>query len=325
MAGSMLTEEELALLTEDERRALEELGPEYDAENEEEPVDPWDDDEGEEEGEEESDGGDAGADDDDGEEDPAEGDDAGEDDAKAGDDKPEDEPAQEEPEEEPAPAPAAKPQQPAPLLNADLPEGYEDKLREFDEKLTQLDSEFDDGELTTQEYRQAVKETQASKQELEQQVFKANLAREMEENRAKQEWIDTVNGFLDDHPDYRQSERMYRLLDIEVKTLAQTEEAQRMTGAEILAKAHENIAADIPMGKKEAIEEPKQEPAKKAKKAERRNVPPTLANVPASDMTAADEGGRFAKLDKLDGLDLEAELARLSVTNPRLVEEYLSQ
>ena len=321
MAGSMLTEEELALLTEDERRALEELGPEYDAENEEEPVDPWDDDEGEEEGEEESDGGDAGADDDDGEEDPAEGDDAGEDDAKAGDDKPEDEPAQ----EEPAPAPAAKPQQPTPLLSADLPEGYEDKLREFDEKLTQLDSEFDDGELTTQEYRQAVKETQASKQELEQQVFKANLAREMEENRAKQEWIDTVNGFLDDHPDYRQSERMYRLLDIEVKTLAQTEEAQRMTGAEILAKAHENIAADIPMGKKEAVEEPKQEPAKPAKKAERRNVPPTLANVPASDMTAADEGGRFAKLDKLDGLELEAELARLYVTNPRLAEEYLSQ
>ncbi len=320
MAGSMLTEEELALLTEDERRALEELGPEYDAENEEEPVDPWDDDE---EDEEEADDGDAGADGDDGEEDSAEADDAGEDDAEAADDEQDQEAAEEEPEKEPEPAPAAKPQQPAPLLSAELPEGYEDKLRELDEKLTQLDSEFDDGELTAQEYRQAVKEAEAEKQGLEQQVFKANLAREMEENRAKQEWIDTVNGFLDEHSQYRESQRLYRLLDIEVKTLAQTEEAQRMTGAEILAKAHQNIADDIQMGGKPPAKEEPEKPA--AKKAERRNVPPSLAKVPASDMTAADEGGRFAKLDKLDPLELEAELARLSATNPRLVEEYLSQ
>ena len=323
------TDEELAMLTEDERRQIEELGEEYDEDNDEPPMDPDDDpDEFDGEEEEDSDGGE----------------DTG-DDAEGGDDEPDsdaepDPDTKQDGEEEAAsddgstdgaeedPEKAAKDaEQPSPLLNVEMPEGYEDRVKDLDAKREKLDVDFDDGELTSLEYRQQLREIENEERSLREQALKAQIAQEMQETQQRQAWQNTVNSFLDEHGAYRQSRALYRELNDTVIEIANSDEAANMTGEDILAKAHERVLQDPVLNKAfEGGGNPgKEEPSKPEKKAERRNVPPTLHNVPSSDMTAADDGSRFAKLDKLDGLELESELARLSNTNPRLVEEYLAR
>lgn len=320
------TDEELAMLTEDERREIEALGEEYDADNEEPPMDPDDDDDSvEEEGGEgdaadEGDDGDGEDDADDADDPDAEGDEtpAGEDDADAGGDG--DEGAAE------APEPVAAEQQ-APLLEAELPEGYEEKLKEFESQREKLDVDFDDGELTSLEYRKALREIESEEKALRDQVLKAQIAQDMQVQQQKQEWAKTVNSFLDDNDLYRQSETLYDSLNKQVIAIANSDEAAGLTGQQILEKAHERVLADPVLGRVFGDKEEENPEGKQAsgKKLQRRNVPPTLGKVPAADMTSAEEGGRFARLDKMDGLELEAELARLSSTNPKLVDEYLSR
>lgn len=320
------TDEELAMLTEDERREIEALGEEYDADNEEPPMDPDDDDDSvEEEGGEgdaadEGDDGDGEDDADDADDPDAEGDEtpAGEDDADAGGEG--DEGAAE------APEPVAAEQQ-TPLLEAELPEGYEEKLKEFESQREKLDVDFDDGELTSLEYRQALREIESEEKALRDQVLKAQIAQDMQVQQQKQEWAKTVNSFLDDNDLYRQSETLYDSLNKQVIAIANSDEAAGLTGQQILEKAHEKVLADPVLGRVFGDKEEENPEGKQAsgKKLQRRNVPPTLGKVPAADMTSAEEGGRFARLDKMDGLELEAELARLSSTNPKLVDEYLSR
>lgn len=320
------TDEELAMLTEDERREIEALGEEYDADNEEPPMDPDDDDDSvEEEGgdgdaADEGDDGDGEDDADDADDPDAEGDEtpAGEDDADAGGEG--DEGAAE------APEPVAAEQQ-TPLLEAELPEGYEEKLKEFESQREKLDVDFDDGELTSLEYRQALREIESEEKALRDQVLKAQIAQDMQVQQQKQEWAKTVNSFLDDNDLYRQSETLYDSLNKQVIAIANSDEAAGLTGQQILEKAHEKVLADPVLGRVFGDKEEENPEGKQAsgKKLQRRNVPPTLGKVPAADMTSAEEGGRFARLDKMDGLELEAELARLSSTNPKLVDEYLSR
>lgn len=320
------TDEELAMLTEDERREIEALGEEYDADNEEPPMDPDDDDDSvEEEGgdgdaADEGDDGDGEDDADDADDPDAEGDEtpAGEDDADAGGEG--DEGAAE------APEPVAAEQQ-TPLLEAELPEGYEEKLKEFESQREKLDVDFDDGELTSLEYRQALREIESEEKALRDQVLKAQIAQDMQVQQQKQEWAKTVNSFLDDNDLYRQSETLYDSLNKQVIAIANSDEAAGLTGQQILEKAHERVLADPVLGRVFGDKEEENPEGKQAsgKKLQRRNVPPTLGKVPAADMTSAEEGGRFARLDKMDGLELEAELARLSSTNPKLVDEYLSR
>lgn len=328
------TDEELAMLTEDERRAMEELGEEYDDDNDQPPMDPDDDPDEYEGAEEESDEADPDPDDDAPDpDDEAAGEESAEGD-KAADDGAKDDQAQDEGADGDADADkAVESEQQTPLLDAEMPEGYEDRIKELEGKRETLDVDFDDGELTSQEYRQQLREIENEERELRDQAFKAQIAQEMQESQQKTAWQKTVNSFLDDNDVYKQSRALYRELNDTVIEIANSEEAAKMSGDEILAEAHKRVSSDpalAPVFQRNAPEadagsEEKGNKGKEGKKLERRNVPPTLANVPASDMTGAEEGGRFAKLDKMDGLELESELARLSNTNPKLVDDYLSR
>lgn len=331
------SEEELAMLTEDERREIEGLGEEYDDDNDQPPMDPDDDPDEFEGAEEESDEADPDpdddapdADDEAAEEEPAKEEQAADDSAK--DDQAQDEGADGDADTDKS----VESEQQAPLLDAEMPEGYEDRIKELEGKRETLDTDFDDGELTSQEYRQQLREIENEERSLRDQAFKAQIAQEMQETQQKAAWQNTVNTFLDDNEVYRQSRALYRELNDTVIEIANSEEAAKMTGDQILQEAHKRVSADPALApvfergkdKEDAGDDDKGKQdgkGKDDKRLERRNVPPTLANVPASDMTDAEEGGRFAKLDKMDGLELESELARLYSTNPKLVEDYLSR
>lgn len=331
------TDDEMAMLTEDERRIMEELGGEYDDDNDQPPMDPDDDPEdyeGAEEGDDAADDADAVAKDD-------AADDADKDEGEAtdGDDgATDDRPADEgEKGDDDAPEPVAAEQQ-APLLDVEMPEGFDERIKELETHREKLDVDFDDGELTSLEYRQQLREIEAEERGLREQAFEAQLAHKMYLKQQEQAWHNTAQAWLDRHNLYRQSDTLYDTLNRHVKAIANSEEVVGMTSHQILEAAHKRVTSDPVLSR--VFEEGKidQETAdadarqakegkedKEGKRLERRKVPPTLANVPASDSTDAEEGSRFARLDKMDGLELEAEIARLSATNPKLVEDYLSQ
>lgn len=281
------TEEELEGLTEEEREALL-------AEDEDTGTDDAEEEEAEnEESGTEADEGDEDADADDGATD-------GDDDGEADDESSQDDDGKDQI--------AAKQAQPAPILTADDPEGAEDRLKEIAEAKEKLIEQFDDGELTAKEYQLELDKLAKQEREIERAIDRADLARDMAAQQARNEWLSTVNRFLSEHPQYQQSPLMHRTLDTAVRELASKEENANLTGAEILQKAHEQIVTEF--GLKQAASGKGE-----GKKAPRKmDVPPTLAKVPASDMTET-ENTRWSKLDRLMERDperYEEELAKLS-------------
>ncbi len=286
------TEEDLAMLTDEERAALLD---EEDA-----------DDEGDEgEGDEEDDGGEAGAEAGEAEEDApgedaddqanssAEADASGVDKAAAGGDA----------------VPEAKQPAPSQFPQFEAPADAESKLKEFETRLDELADKFDAGELTAREYREQSRTIQSEERELREAVLKASLSAEA----TRVAWETGVEAFLSEHKQYEPGSQLFRLLDAEVRHLQAS--ADNQFDPRILKQAHENLAKVI--GSAQA-----QPPAKQAKgERQKRELPPTLAHLPAADLEDAGEG-EFAHLDRLDGTALEEALARMPEAQR---ERYLMQ
>lgn len=188
----------------------------------------------------------------------------------------------------------------APILVADAPADADTKLAEIATQKESLITQFDDGDITAKEYQQQLDALSKQEREVELAIHKAQLAADMEQQRLKNEWTTTVTSFIEANPIYKDNPRLYRALDQEVRDVANSEEGKTLSGAKILAKAHENLAQAF--GFKPAIK-----PAGKPPKAE---LPPSLHGVPAADANDV-QGGKYAALD------------RLASTNPIAYEEAL--
>lgn len=217
-------------------------------------------------------------------------------DAAGGDDKPKEPPAEENLE------PEIVAQQGAPILVVEPPADADAKLKEIGEKKDALITQFDDGDITAKEYQQQIDALAKQEREIERAVERATLAAEMEQQRLKNEWLSTVNSFIDANPVYRENQRLYRALDQEVRDVANSEEGKTMTGAKILAKAHENLAAAFNLGVAKDHGQTTKPP--------KTELPPSLHGVPAADANDV-SNNKYAALD------------RLASTNPIAYEEAL--
>lgn len=188
----------------------------------------------------------------------------------------------------------------APILVADAPADADTKLAEIATKKEALITQFDDGDITAKEYQQQLDALSKQEREVELAIHKAQLAAEMEQQRLKNEWTTTVTSFIEANPIYKDNPRLYRALDQEVRDVANSEEGKTLSGAKILAKAHENLAQAFGF-------KPATKPAGKPPKAD---LPPSLHGVPAADANDV-QGGKYAALD------------RLASTNPIAYEEAL--
>jgi hypothetical protein len=205
-------------------------------------------------------------------------------------------------EDKPEPAAEVKEQASAPLLVVDAPADADDRLKAIATQKEDLITKYDDGEITAKEYQQQLDALFKQEREIEFQIREASLAAKLEEQRLKNEWTSTVNSFIDANPVYRDNPRLYRALDQEVRDVANSEDGKTMTGARILAKAHENLAQAFGFAVKPAGD--------KSKLIPRGETPPSLHGVPAADANDV-QGGKYAALD------------RLATTNPIAYEEAL--
>ncbi|WWT39852.1 hypothetical protein [Microcystis phage Mwe-JY25] len=281
------SEEELALLTVEEREALLDVEPGEDEEED-------DEDEGKDEPE------------------PAKADEAEPEGDKAKEPEPAKADAEAKADDEPKPATQAErqpeAQQPSAFPRFDAPADAEAKLAEIDTRLQALATRFDEGEITAAEL---IREQRAIQGE-ERQIRDALLMAQMSQRAEAALFEQSVDAFLAANPVYKPGSAAFVALDAEVRRL-QTESGRTFDPAH-LAAAHGNLTAAFGVAPKAQAPQPQRQTTP------RPELPPTLGGVPASDMTAAGEG-EFAHLDRLNGPDYEAALARLT---PEQQSRYLA-
>ena len=274
-----LSEEDLAMLTDEERAGF--LDDED--EDDDQDVDDADDD-------------DTGADgkaDDKGDENDADGDDsqdAGADKDGEGEDKLDD------------------PIKPTPLFKAELPTDIEAKRTALDTQEDDLVKKFDEGDITFAEYNKELRSLNRERADLDRAELKAELAQEAQQSQVEQTWQTTANTFVAEHPLISKNETMWNSFDAIVRRVtAETMQKGEQPSRRDLEKAYKQWTEDL--GIADAGTQKSQQKQKK-----QNVVPPNLGKVPAATANDTDDG-KFAHLDRLaesDPLAFEAALAKMS-------------
>ena len=135
----------------------------------------------------------------------------------------------------------------------------------------------------------------------------------MREQSAQEAWTGTINGFMDDAAkngemgmvDYRKDEAKQRDLDAMVRALAAAPGNENKPMRWFLEEGHRRVVAlhGIATTKK---------PADLHRRPDASAVVTSLADVPGGAGDADPVSDEFAELDKLEGLDYERALGRLS-------------
>jgi hypothetical protein len=218
----------------------------------------------------------------------------------------------------PTPAAAEEERQASWILPAEVGQ----KIDELEKARDAIVEQFDDGELTGKEMREKLKPLEKEMDQLKEQRTAANVQRDIAITTYKDV---TVPAFFSAHPEYADKDSpLYGMLDATVRKLQQA--SRDPLSPQILERAHEQISGQLrkALGITE-VPKPKTPAADPAKPVPKRDIPPTLANVPAADINDADDGGEFAYLDRLAEQDVEKYEAALGKMPDEARERYLSQ
>lgn len=209
-----------------------------------------------------------------------------------------------------APATAPAPTVPTYTAPADLA----DQIKALEGQVDALDAKFDEGELTAAELRQQTRDIERQIRELERTGERAQLSRDAQAATWENE---TVANFLANNAAYQEGSFLYQALDTEVRKLQVGAYKDNPFSPEILTKAHENITSGIAALSGGAAPRGKDNPGTK-----QREIPPNLGGLPSAADDDLGGGGDFAYLDRLQGLAYEEALAKLT---PDQQEAYLAR
>lgn len=179
---------------------------------------------------------------------------------------------------------------------------------DYDTKMDALATKFEDGELTLPEY---VKQSN----DLVREKTKSEIASEHSNQAATQRWEWEITRFMEDHADYSKDPMLWAALDAAISIENGIKENASKSDAAILRMAHARVMEKF--GDKVEVK-PDVKPVARAK-PNLAAVPKTLANLPSAELsdTGQDE---FAYLDKLEGMDYEKALVKLTDSQK---EKYL--
>ena len=189
------------------------------------------------------------------------------------------------------------------------------KLKSVSEQKDALADQFDDGDLTAKEYRQKLKALDDQEWDLRKQELNIESQRnsiESDKERLTSVWFETtVPNFLKEHTMYANGGTAAATLDAEVKRLqANAPSFASSLQTDILLQAHQNIMKEF------GIQDTKKPNPDKKQEKPKRELPPSLASMPAADVpdTDNDDGGAGSALDHLmdtDPLKWEKALAKM--------------
>lgn len=191
----------------------------------------------------------------------------------------------------------------------EAPADSKEKLTAIEAQIDALATKFDDGELTAAEYRAQTKPLESEARKIERLVERAELSRDV----SVETWTEsTVPAFFVKHTQYAPGTPLYANLDFEVRQIQA--ESKNPFDPAILERAHK-VLQDKARAALGLPPEDANKPAPKPAPVARRDLPPSLAGMPAADITETLDNSEFAHLDRLQakgGTAFEDALAKLN-------------
>ena len=197
--------------------------------------------------------------------------------------------------------------QPKPLFNAELPADIQAQRTAIDEKEDALDKQFDEGDITFSEHKKALREINQQRNALDRAELKAELAAEAYQTQIDNSWQASQTAFFASHPELNTAnEVQMTALDHLVR---QETKATLDKGGSIGVPELERAYTKYKQAFNIEAAAPKQAKAPSAKNEG--VIPPNLGKLPAATANDTDDG-KFAHLDRLEGVAFEDALAKLS-------------
>lgn len=286
------TEEELALLTEEERAALAEPD---EVEEEDDQVDAGE----AAKAKAEADAAEAQA--------KADADKKAEEDAEAAKTTAEED-ADKKPDPEAEQQNAVVTPRPRGVLNDALPEDYTQRVEANEQAMDELAQKYDDGDISFAEYNKGMRKLNGEALDLREVKIRAEISDSSTNNAVQQHWETSMGSFINEHPEAVSTDiRRHAFDQILREVTAPVMQAGGMPGRAEIDKAFARLAQEFGLDAKKPAAEQRQE-------KQPNKVPPVLGGLPAASATAT-EDGRWAQLDRLmdsDPIRYEAEIAKLS-------------
>ena len=204
---------------------------------------------------------------------------------------------------------AAQPEAETAATSVDLDQINTDLEALTAERATLLEK-YDDGDLTSAEYKEAMDRIAEQSSELVGQRAVAQHAADQEEKQ----WNSAVASYMKANPGFKESDAAIRAFDGAVRMVTGNAAYSGLSYAEQLAEAHRMIAGGAVKGVP-PIKGAKPAPKAEEKGEDMRTPPPSLARAPASDMSGVVDSP-YAALELLiergDSDQIEAAMARLT-------------
>ena len=184
-----------------------------------------------------------------------------------------------------------------------------------------LAEQLDDGEITTSEYTEAVDKLNDEKNDLSNR-----LARQEDQDKSVQDaWYRDVERFMGKHSDIGTNQTRLQSFDSVVRRVTGDEANASLSNRKQLEKAYSIWREEMGFAQQAAQPEPKPKTSKVKQATPKVELPPTLHNVPAAEMNVGDDG-KFSYLDGLLNagkmIEYEDALAKLSEADQ---QDYLSR
>ena len=216
---------------------------------------------------------------------------------------------QEEQQAEAAPAaeepPVPTTPRPRGVIDATLPEDYDQRVSANEKALAELDKAYDEGDISHSEWREQLRKLDRESRELERMKDRAELAQESSQQALMAHWQGLIQPFLAKHPELGEDDVSMSGFDSYLKQV--TGPVMQAGGAPGQAEIDKAYGLWCKRFNFTPVGEQQEAPAGKKPIT----APPTLGGLPVSNGNSV-EDGRWAALDRLEGVAFEEALAKLS-------------
>lgn len=198
------------------------------------------------------------------------------------------------------------------VIDASLPEDFSQRMEANERAIKDIDQAYDDGDISSAEWREGLRKLEREGRELERMKDRAELAKESSEQALMNHWQGLIQPFLGKHPELREDEVSMNAFDNYLRsTTGPVMEAGGMPGQAEIEKAYALWCKRFNF-----TQAGEQQAAPAGKKPI--TAPPTLGGLPVSNGNSV-EDGRWAALDRLEGVAYEEAMGKLSAAE---LDEY---
>jgi hypothetical protein len=209
-----------------------------------------------------------------------------------------------------------------PVMRVDAVEGYEEKRAALEAKMADADDKLENGEIELKEYTKVIRATSDELNDLKSAKQMADFQLAQNIDTAKQKWDWEQDQFMNDDANkiYIGNSMLLAALNAKVIEIANMPDAQNgKSGTWILKQADKEVRKLL-SNQMTDVDNPKVTHITNNRKPDLKDIPKTLANIPAAENTGTGED-EFGYLDNLDGMDYERAVAAID-KDPAKAERF---